>query len=221
MATSISKFSFEILKKLVKEKETFVDSSSNEAIENLSQWFQQIINNLIETQVKIIDEIEKERDRAKTDLFEYEKKICELENVDVVSIESKFVELKRQIIRYDLIKEFSFPKFDSFRPHYKFVYETNFNSNDDDLEEIPLPPNLIFASGRTTSFSTETSPSFTEPSTDDDDHVEFLDEKNLSNERISSNHDDFLIEPTLYQRVEPRRFDFIVDLIASSGADLL
>lgn len=242
------RYQCQTLRNLLKEKEEFVHQSSREAIEIVSNWFEQIINDLMDCQSQIIEDIEQERDRARDELDQYHRKIDQLDQSpsqagDASEIAMMVEQFRVQISQYELTRDMYFPESRFLQPRYKLFYQSKGKSinreNKDDEEEdwdlesdeptrIPLPSNLILSTTPSPSPATTTTAKlfFSDPSTvpihpnDDEDDVGLFD-WSIESDRTFGDDVEYLLDPNYYIRGKTRHFDSDIHLMASNGSDLL
>ncbi|CAF3160339.1 unnamed protein product [Rotaria sp. Silwood2] len=225
----------------INEKEKYINDTSNESIEIVINWYQRLINDLIETQTQIIENIQNERDRARDELAQFDitmhsidKDIQQLnQNMNINSIQIKLNDLATKLSNYRLTKDIYLPDSRTFQPRYKVSYhfqDASLVEEDWDIEtnattNIPLPSHLSLSStNRTTTtaplFFSNSSQTFITPKDDDDDEE---DDFQWIEEIETNNNDDseYLLDPRLYQLGISRHFNYDIHLIASNGNDLL
>ncbi|CAF3645036.1 unnamed protein product [Rotaria sp. Silwood1] len=225
----------------INEKEKYINDTSNESIEIVINWYQRLINDLIETQTQIIENIQNERDRARDELAQFDitmhsidKDIQQLNhNMNINAIQIKLNDLATKLANYQLTKDIRLPDSRTFQPRYKVSYhfkDTSAAEEDWDIEtntatNIPLPSHLSLTStNRTTTttaplFFSNNSQTFITPKDDDDEEDNFQ----WIEEIETNKHDDseYLLDPRLYHLGTSRHFNYDINLIASNGNDLL
>ncbi|CAF1216757.1 unnamed protein product [Adineta steineri] len=233
------KIIYDDLRNKINEKEKYINDTSHESIEIVINWYQKLINDLIETQSQIVNNIEYERDQARNELTKFDKnlqlinnELQELnDNINIKSIETKLNDLKIKLSNYQIIKDIYLPDSHIFQPRYKISYEFKNSSSieeDWDIEtnevtNIPLPSSrLSLSSTHTTTplFFSDTSQTFVTPKDEDEDE-----ENNFQwHEQLETNVDndsEYLLDPKLYRLSSSRYFTSNIHLIASNGNDIL
>jgi hypothetical protein len=218
----------------IKEKDRYIVDTSQEAIEIVVNWYQRLINDLIESQTQIIENIENERDRARGELAQFDVTRQSAAN-DVEQkgdMQAKLVDLSSKLSHYQITKDTYLPDSRTFQPRYKISYEFKSSSlveEDWDIEtnettNIPLPSRLTLSTAPTTtaapSFRSDTSHTFVTPKDDD----EQTDANFQWREELQGNNNDdseYLLDPRSYHRGSPRHFPLNIHLVASDGNDLL
>lgn len=215
---------------LVNEKEKYINDTSTESIEIVVNWYQRLINDLIESQTQIIENIQNERDRAKDELAKFDKDIQQInENSEINLIQTKFNDLKTKLSNYQITKDIYLPNSHTYQPRYKVLYqfkdpsaiEEDWDINTNETTNIPLPSLLSLASSHTTTesslFFTDNSQTFVTPKDDDENDFQWYEEIEETNE----NNCEYLLDPKLYHLGTSRRFNTDIHLIASNGNDIL
>jgi hypothetical protein len=222
----------------VNEKDKYINDTSNESIEIVVNWYQRLINDLIESQTQIIENIQNERDRARDELGVFDRDIQQLkQNINFNSVQTKLNDLESKLSNYQITKDIYLPDSRTFQPRYKIVYqfknssaaaEEDWDIDTNEATNIPLPSHLELSSSYPTTSATTTTPlffsdtsqTFITPKDDDNDE-----ENNFQwQEEIEENNDndsEYLLDPRLYHLATPRHFNYEVHLIASNGNDLL
>jgi hypothetical protein len=228
----------QLLKKL-NEKDKYINDTSNESVEIVVNWYQRLINDLIESQTQIIENIQNERDRARDELVLFDGDIQQLnQNMNTNSIQTKIHDLEKKLSNYQITKDIYLPDSRTFQPRYKIFYQfKNSSSLEEDWDidtneatNIPLPSHLTLSSAHTPTatttasttplFFSDTSQTFVNPKDDDNDgennfqwHEEI--------EENNTNDSEYLLDPKLYHLATSRHFNYEIHLIASNGNDLL
>ncbi|CAF1061856.1 unnamed protein product [Rotaria sordida] len=226
------------LKNKINEKEKYINDTSNESIEIIINWYQRLINDLIETQTQIIENIQNERDRARDELGQFDitmhsidKDIIEFnQNININSIKIKLNDLTTKLSNYRLTKDIYLPDSHTFQPQYKVSYHFKDSSSieeDWDIDtntgtNIPLPSHRsLMSTNQTTTttplFFSNNSQTFITPKDDDEDNFQWLKEIETNNKDDS----EYLLDPRLYHLGTSRHFNYDIHLIASNGNDLL
>jgi hypothetical protein len=216
----------------INEKEKYINETSTDSIEIVVNWYQRLINDLIETQTQIIDNIQNERDRARDELAKFDlsiqmvhKDIQKLdENINMNLVQTKLNDLARKLSNYQIIKHVYLPNSQTFQPQYKISYEFKNSSSleeDWDIETnegtiIPLPSTQT----TTSLFFSDTSQTFVPPKDDDNDEGnDFQWYEELEEEKTKNS--EYLFDLSLYHLGTSRHFNSDIHLIASNGTDLL
>ena len=218
----------------INEKEKYINDTSNESIEIVHNWYQRIINDLIESQTQIIENIQNERDRARDELAQFDLNMQQLnQNTDMNSIQTKLDDLTKKLSNYQILKDIYLPDSRTFQPRYKISYlfknssteEEDWDIDTNEATNIPLPSHLSLSSTHTTAttttplFFSDNSQTFINPKDDDDEDNTFkwyeeIDESN-------TNDSEYLLDPKLYRLGTSRHLNYDIHLIASNGNDLL
>jgi len=224
----------------INEKEKYINDTTNESIEIVVNWYQRLINDLIESQTQIIENIQNERDRARDELGQFDinthsvnKDIQSInENTNINLIQTNLNDLTTKLSNYQITKDIYLPDSHTFQPRYKVFYqfknsslaEEDWDIDTNETMNIPLPSHLSLSSPHTTAitplFFSDTSQTFVTPKDDDDDEennfqwYEEIDETN-------DNNSEYLLDPRLYHLGTSRHFNSDIHLIASNGNDLL
>jgi hypothetical protein len=221
----------------INAKEKYINDTSNESVEIVHNWYQRIINDLIESQTQIIENIQNERDRARDELDQFDSNMNSLDkgiqelnqNINMNSIQTKLDALKTKLTNYQISKDIYLPDSRTFQPRYKILYQfKNSSTEEEDWDidtneatNIPLPSHLSLSSAHTTTplFFTDTSQTFIDPNDDDDENNTFkwLEEIDESN----GNDSEYLLDPKLYHLGTSRHLNYDIRLVASNGNDLL
>lgn len=229
------------LKNKINEKEKYINDTSSESIEIVTNWYQRLINDLIETQTQIIENIQNERDRARNELAQFDlkmhsidKDIQELNQCrNINSIRTKLNDLTKYVSNYRLVKDIYLPDSRTFQPRYKLSYKykdlSSTEEEDWDIETnenitIPLTPRLSLTSTHSTTaqplFFTNSSQTFIVPN-DDNDHPENVFPWYQNVEENIPEDAEYLLDPKLYHLGTSRYFNYDISLIVSNGNDLL
>jgi hypothetical protein len=216
----------------INEKEKYINDTSTDSIEIVVNWYQRLINDLIESQTQIIDNIQNERDRARDELAQFDlsiqmvhKDIQKLdENININSVQTKLNDLATKLSNYQIIKDMHLPNSQTFQPRYKISYQFKTSSLaeedwDVDTNEgttISLPSTQTTAS----LFFSDTSQTFVPPKDDDNEGNDFQWYEEIE-ENTEKKNSEYLFDPSLYHLGTSRHFNSDIHLIASNGTDLL
>jgi cob(I)alamin adenosyltransferase len=225
----------------INEKEKYINDTSNESIEIVVNWYQRLINDLIESQTQIIENIQNERDRARDELAQFDTNIHLInkdiqqinENTSINSIQTKLNDLATKLSNYQITKDIYLPDSHTFQPRYKVFYqfknsslvEEDWDIDTNEAMNIPLPSHLSLTSSHTTTttttplFFSDTSQTFVTPKDEDDEENNFQWHEEI--EEINDNNSEYLLDPRLYHLGTSRHFNSDIHLIASNGNDLL
>jgi len=231
------------LTRKIREKENYINDTSHESIEIVINWYQRLINDLIESQTQLVENIQNERDRARGELIQLDldmhsvsKDIQELNpNMNINSIQTKLNDLTTKISNYQITKDICLPDSRSFQPRYKIFYdfknssdvEEDWDTDTNEATNIPLPSHLSLTSMHTKATTTTTTPlffsdtsqTFITPKDEDDEENHFQWHENI--EENNSNDGEYLLDPRLYHLGTSRQFNTNINLIASNGNDIL
>lgn len=223
----------------IHEKGKYIDITSQDSIEIVIDWYERLINDLIESQTQMIENIQNERDRARNELTKFESNIQNIHReiqqintkIHIDLIQNQLNDLAKKICNYQMTKDIYLPNSYTFQPRYRISYQfRQFASTEDeenwDIESndtIHDPPS--FTSRSTTAMNTplffpETSQTFVVPR--DEDAEEWKDFQ--WHERLEENppiDSEYFLDPRLYQFGTSRQFNTDIHLIASNGNDLL
>jgi len=183
------------------EKQLFIQQTSDESIEFVVNWFQRLINEIIECQTQIIENIQHERDRAFEQLDKFEANLSSCQ-------------IKKQI---DL------PEFHLIQPRYEISYQFH-NQNNDEEENWDLETTDSQYQPTTTTavnlFSNNLQ-TVIKPKDDDEIIVEDLQIQSDTIDKIIRDTGDYYLDPTIYYPGRPIRLNCDINLISSNGNHLL
>jgi hypothetical protein len=222
----------------INEKEKYINDTSHESIEIVVNWYQRLINDLIESQTQMVENIQNERDRARDELAQFDtntqtinKDIQQInENININLIQTKLDDLATKLSNYQITKDVYLPDSHTLQPRYKVSYQfKNSSSAEEDWDidtneatNIPLPSHLALTSTQTTTtplFFSDTSQTFVTPQDDDDEGNNFSWYEEI--EESNDTNSEYLLDPSLYHLGTSRHFNSDIHLIASNGNDLL
>lgn len=225
----------------INEKDKYISDTANESVEIVLNWYQRIINDLMESQSQILEDIQNERDRARDELAQFDVALSAIEQANALSQDTsssaRLNEWQTRLANYQLSKDIYLPESRIFQPRYKIVYdfktspqaEEDWDVESNEVITIPLPSHLTFNSIRSTvpattmespAFFPDASLPFIAPQDDDDgedDRLEWHDER----EQTKSVDSEYLLDLSLYHLGAPRYFDVDIHLLAGNGTDLL
>lgn len=209
----------------IHEKGKYIDVTSQDSIEIVIQWYERLINDLIESQTQLIENIQHERDRARNELTKFEsniqhihREIQQMNNIDV--IHNQLNDLTQQISRYQITKDIYLPNSYTFQPRYRISYQFKQFEEEENWDIDQDPSSVIPKSTTAPLFSPDISQTFVMPK--DEDADEWNDFQ--FHERLEENNpidSEYFLDPKLYQFGPPRPFNMDIHLIASNGNDLL
>lgn len=218
---------YQELNNKINEKEKYINDTCTESIEIILNWYQRLINDLIESQTQIIENIQNERDRARDELAQFDLNIQQItKSHDKNLIQTKLNELTRKLSNYQITKDVYLPDSYMYQPRYKISYQfQNCSLVEEEEEDWDIEtnekPNTPFPSSHLTTttplFLSNSSQTFITPKDDDDDDFEWTEDI----EEVNDNNCEYFLDPKLYHLGTSRYFNYNIHLIASNGNDLL
>jgi len=222
----------------INEKEKYINDTSNDSIEIVVNWYQRLINDLIESQTQVIENIQDERDRARDELAQFDISIHSInkdiqqtnENININLIQTKLNDLATKLSNYQITKDIYLPDSHTFQPRYKVFYQfknSSLSEEDWDIDtnettNNPLPSHLSLSPPHTTTtplLFSDASPAFVTPKDEEEEENNFQWHEEI--EETNDNNSEYLLDPRLYQLGTPRHFNSDIHLIASNGNDLV
>ena len=227
----------------IHEKGKYIDETSQNSIEIVINWYERLINDLIESQTQMIENIQNERDRARNELRNFESNIQTIHHdieqihteMNINVLQSKLNDFTQKLSNYQMTKDIYLPNSYTFQPRYKISYRfKEFSSTEDgddeeeenwDIETNETVTSPLSASFKATTtdasiFFPNTAQTFVTPKDEDTDEWNDF----QWHEQLQDNHpidSECFLDPSLYQFGTSRQFNTDIHLIASNGNDLL